>query len=53
MPSRVSFNPMWYLGLSARTRQSQARAMIQPPAGQAPCRESQTSELPRARSQQW
>ena len=34
---------MWYLGLSARTRQSQARAMTQPPAGQAPCRESQTT----------
>ena len=48
MPSRVSFNPMWYLGLSARTRQSQERAIIQPPAGQAPCRESQTAGLWRA-----
>lgn len=48
MPSRVSFNPMRYLGLSARTRQSQERAMIQPPAGQAPCKESQTAGLRRA-----
>lgn len=43
MPSKVSFSPMWYLGLSARTRKSQERAIIQPPAGQAPCRESQTA----------